>query len=47
MGKKLKNIGVNIFFTLAALGMIDMMTNAWTSGEVRLIQRFLTIFFPR
>ena len=47
MWEKLKNIGVNIFFALAALGVIDMMTNAWTGGEVRLIQRFLAIFFPR
>ena len=47
MGKKLKNIGVNIFFALALLGMIDMMTNAWTGGEVRLIHQFLAIFFPR
>ena len=45
--EKLRNIGINLFFALATLGMIDMMVHAWTDGKVRLIHQFLTIFFPR
>ncbi len=44
---KIKRIGFNLFFALAMLGALDMMVNVWTSGEVRLIHRFLAIFFPK
>ncbi len=44
---KLKTIGNGLFYTLAVIGFFDMATRAWTDGEVRLIHRFLTLFFPQ
>lgn len=41
----MKNLFDSIFYPLAALGFVDMAIQAATSGEVKLIHKFLELFF--
>lgn len=45
MKYKVKLIGEKLFYILGTIGIVDMMVNAWTNGEMHLIQRFLALFF--
>jgi len=44
MNKFLK-ISENVFYTLGAIGLMDMCCNAFTNGETRLIRSFLDLIF--
>lgn len=37
----IKNRLWNIFYVLAAIGLLDMMAQAWTGGELKIIQTVL------
>ena len=41
----IKNIGVAIFYGLAILGLVDLVVQLISDGEVRLIQTLLNYIF--
>jgi hypothetical protein len=41
-----KAIGKKILCILAVIGMTDMVIQAWTQGEVKLIHYLLGLVFP-
>lgn len=41
----IKKIAINTFYTLAAIGLLDMSIQAFTQGETRIIFDTLTFLF--
>lgn len=43
----MKIIGITLLWILALFGILDIVGQICTSGEFKLVQSFLSIFFPR